>query len=74
MSTKLEWSKWESQFGTWAAKIKPFFDSGEFDDIYGKLREESGRGHQIAPVSDLTYRTFQLTPIDNIKCVVLGMC
>ena len=30
-TTKLDWSSFELLLGTWAPKIKPFFDSGGLD-------------------------------------------
>ena len=48
MPTKLNWEKFKPYFGTWASKIKPFFDSGGFDPIYERLKEDSRRGIAIA--------------------------
>lgn len=71
---KLNWKVFEPLFGTWANKIKPFFDSGQMDVIYEKLKEEARRGYKIAPNSNLTFRAFQETDIDNLQLIIVGMC
>ena len=71
--TKLDWTKFEPQFGSWAYKIKPFFMNGGFDKIYEFLKHESGRGISIAPESCNTFRTFKETDIDNVKTVIVGL-
>lgn len=72
--TKLDWQKFEPLFGTWAKKIKPFFDRGGFDPIYEYLKKESKRGVKIAPLSNLVYRCFQETDIDNTHVILISMC
>lgn len=74
VQTKLDWNKFESKFGTWARKFKPFFDSGGFDPIYDFLKTEATRGKRIAPLSSNTFRCFLETPYDDIKAVMVGMC
>jgi len=74
IQTKLDWSKFEPQFGTWACKIKPFFMNGGFDPIYDYLKFESKRGIRIVPDSSNTFRAFKETPLNEIKTVLLGYC
>lgn len=74
MKTKLDWDKFEPKFGTWAKKIKPFFDNGGFDPIFEFLKSEGRRGKKIAPVSDLVFRCFRETDINDCKVVLVGMC
>jgi uracil-DNA glycosylase len=69
--TKLEWKKFEPLFGTWASRIKPFFDASGFDPIYEFLRGEAKRGKQIAPASINTYRVFKETDIRELKAVIV---
>jgi uracil-DNA glycosylase len=71
---KLDWNKFEPLFGSWAGKIKPFFDNGGFEPIYKFLKLESSKGKKIAPISDLTYRCFQETPINECKVIIAGFC
>jgi uracil-DNA glycosylase len=70
-STNMEWSSFEEKLGSWAPKIKPFFNNGGFDPIYAKLKEDSKRGKVILPPSNLTFRAFQETHYDNLKVVFL---
>lgn len=72
--TNLSWEKFAPKFGTWANKIKPFFDHGGFDPIYEFLKKESKRGKKIAPLSEHTFRCFTETPIDQVKVILVGMC
>lgn len=74
IQTKLNWDTFEPLFGTWASKIKPFFDKGGFDSIYAYLKKESQRGKKIAPDSRHTFRAFLETPLDKIKVVLLSYC
>lgn len=74
VQTKLDWEKFKDNFGTWAPKIKPFFDLGGFDEIYQFLKSEGKRGKKIAPLSSLTFRCFKETPYDDLKAVMMGMC
>jgi uracil-DNA glycosylase len=71
MSTKLDWDKFEPLFGTWAPRIKPFFDKGGFDPIYAFLKTEAKAGKQIAPASINTFRAFKETPFEELKCVIV---
>lgn len=71
--SKLNWSLFEPLFGTWASKIKPFFDSGGFDNIYMELKKLSQRGKKIFPESKNTFRAFIECPIDELKCVICGI-
>lgn len=74
MPTKLNWDKFAPKFGTWADKIKPFFDSGRMDPIYAFLKEKKLAGHKIAPDSDVTFRCFTATPLSELKAVIMGYC
>lgn len=67
----LDWNKFAPLFGTWAPKIKPFFDNCGFDPIYSFLRGQAQAGKQIAPASMHTYRAFKETPLDELLCVIV---
>lgn len=72
--TKLNEGSFKPLFGTWWSKIKPFFDRGGFDPIYEFLKKETKRGKKIAPNSNLVFKCFQETDIDNTHAVLLSMC
>lgn len=72
--TMLDWTKFEPLFGTWAYKLKPFFDSGGFDPIYKLLKKDIRRGKKIVPSSSDTFRCFLETSFDDLKVVMMGMC
>ena len=69
----LEWKNFEPRFGTWADKIKPFFDKGGFEPIYKKLKEDSNRGKKICPNNLDTFRALIETPYNNLKMVMVGL-
>jgi len=69
--TKLEWKRFEHLFGTWADRIKPFFDEGGFDPIYAFLRSQTQDKRQIAPASMNTYRALKETDLRELKCVIV---
>jgi uracil-DNA glycosylase len=67
------WSKFANQFAeSWWLIMKPFIESKDCDEIYKFLKETSGKGIKIAPLSSNTFRTFLDTSLDDLKCVVIG--
>lgn len=70
---RIKWEPLEEKLGTWAKKIKPFWEEGGFDVIYEFLKNEGKRGAKIAPLSLDTYKVFQKVDISNVNVIVLGM-
>lgn len=71
----MNWELFKDQFHeSWHAKMKPFIESEECDNIYKYLKAESKRGKKIAPLSSAVYRCFRETTLDNLKVVMIGMC
>lgn len=71
----MNWENFKNQFHeSWHAKMKPFIESEECDNIYKFLKSESQRGKKIAPSSSVTYRCFKETSLDDLKVVMIGMC
>ncbi len=71
---RLNWEKFKPLFGSYSNKIKPFFDRGGFEPIYEFLKKESARNKRIAPLSNLVYRCFQETNINETYAVLISMC
>lgn len=69
----LGWKNFEPLFGSWAFKIKPFFDKGGMEPIYKFLKKEARRGKRICPLSENTFRAFQETPFNELKVVIMGL-
>lgn len=68
------WEKFKDQFHpSWHAKMRPFIESKECDDIYAFLKAESRRGKKLAPQSMHTWRAFKETSLDDLKVVLVGM-
>jgi uracil-DNA glycosylase len=69
----LNWENFEPLLGTWAPRFKKFFDDEKFDPIYAFLKKESRRGILISPKSENVFKAFEKTPIDDVKCVMVGL-
>lgn len=71
----MNWDKFKENFHeSWHAKMKPFVESEECDKLYAYLKKESKRGKQVAPLSSNVWKAFMLTPMDELKFVLMGMC
>lgn len=71
----MNWDKFKDFFHeSWHSKMRPFIESEACDNIYKHLKAESKRGKKIAPLSSVTYRCFQETPLNELKVVMIGMC
>ena len=71
----MNWDKFKENFHpSWHAKMKPFVQSEECDLLYAHLKKESKRGKQVAPLSSNVWKAFMLTPMDELKFVMMGMC
>ena len=56
---------------TWLDEVE-FFKSSRFKKILQFLREEESSGKAIFPNKDCWLRAFALTPLDEVKVVILG--
>jgi uracil-DNA glycosylase len=72
--SKLNQAVFKPKFGTYWDKIKPLFTNGTMDKIYGVLKEESSKGVKIVPDSADVFRAFLLTPIQELKAVIMAYC
>lgn len=71
----MKWELFKDQFHeSWHAKMQPFIESDDCDNIYKYLKSESKRGKKIAPLSSNVYRCFRKTSLDDVKVVMIGMC
>jgi len=71
----MQWEKFKDQFHpSYHNKIKPFIESEKCDKIYSFLKQESRRGVKIAPLSNLAFRCFKETPLNEIKVIICGFC
>ena len=71
----MNWDKFKENFHeSWHKKMKPFVESEECDKLYAYLKKESKRGKQVAPLSSNVWKAFMLTPMDELKFVLMGMC
>jgi uracil-DNA glycosylase len=67
----LKWENFSEKLGSWAPKIKPFFDNGRFDPIYRRLKEIGGSGKTIVPRPHQTFRCFEHCPYSELKAVFI---
>src|SRR6478609_2958215 len=71
----MEWSNFKEFFhSSYHPKMQKWIESEECNKIYAYLKERSRKGHKIAPNSNLTWRCFLETPLNEIKVVLAGYC
>jgi uracil-DNA glycosylase len=71
----MNWENFKEHFHeSYHAKMQPFIESKECDDIYAFLKAESKRGKRIAPLSHNVWRCFKETPYNDVKVIFIGMC
>jgi len=71
----MNWNNFKHQMHpSWHAKLRPFIESDQCDEIYSFLKAESKRGKKIAPQSMHVWRCFLETPLDDLKVVMVGLC
>ncbi len=68
LSNKLDYSKFEEKFGSWAEKFKPFIEGEKMWDIYQKIKKDS-LSDTICPESINTFRAFKTTEPHNLKVI-----
>ena len=57
---------------SWKKLLSAEFEQPYFDDIRKVLRDEKASGQAIYPPGPLIFNAFQLTPVDEVKAVILG--
>ncbi len=71
----MNWEKFKDHFDeSWHIKMRPLIESEAVDKIYAHLRKRKKEGATIVPNTGDIYRAFRETPLDKMKCVILGMC
>jgi len=69
----MNWDLFKNKFNkSWHEKMKPFIESQECNEIFKVLKEKTAGGVKIAPASSNTFRAFLVTPLDELKCVIIG--
>jgi len=71
--SKLNWESFKEKLGSWDRKFYPFYLSGGFDPIYKQLKLFSSIGKVICPESKNVFRTFSECPLDELKCIFVGL-
>lgn len=57
--------------GSWEAALRPEFHKPYYKELFQKVGEEYG-SHQIFPPADDVFNAFHLTPLEQVKVVILG--
>ena len=57
---------------SWKEALKGEFDKPYFQSLAGRLHEEKRDGYTIYPPGGLIFRAFELTPLDEVRVVILG--
>ena len=56
----------------WAEHLKPEYKKEYYKKLYAKVNEEYGSGRIIYPPADEIFNAFHLTPLNEVKCVIIG--
>ncbi len=56
----------------WAPALKPEYQKGYYRKLYQKVNEEYASGKIIYPPADDIFNAFHLTPLNEVKCVIIG--
>lgn len=56
----------------WAKVLKPEYGKQYYKELYAKVNEEYSSGRTICPPADDIFNAFHLTPLSNVKCVIIG--
>ncbi len=57
---------------SWKAALGEEFDKPYFRSLVGRLHQEKREGQTIYPPGGLIFRAFELTPLDEVRVVILG--
>lgn len=56
----------------WEEKLKPEYGKEYYRKLYKTVNVEYASGRQIFPPADDIFNAFHLTPLKNVKCVIIG--
>lgn len=56
----------------WAPALKPEYKKEYYRHLYDKINREYGSGRVIFPPADDIFNAFHLTPLSEVKCVIIG--
>lgn len=56
----------------WEEKLKPEYGKEYYRKLYKTVNAEYASGRQIFPPADDIFNAFHLTPLKNVKCVIIG--
>ena len=56
----------------WADALKPEYKKPYYKELYTKINEEYASGRTIYPPADDIFNAFHLTPLKEVKCVIIG--
>lgn len=56
----------------WYEALKPEFDKKYYKDLYDRVSAEYNSEFTIYPPADDIFNAFDFTPLDKVKCVILG--
>lgn len=58
--------------GQWFDALKPEFDKQYYKKLYDRVSAEYNSDYEIYPPADDIFNAFAFTPLDKVKCVILG--
>ena len=55
----------------WSEELKAEYKKPYYKELYNKVNEEYARTKVFPPADDI-FNAFHLTPLANVKCVIIG--
>lgn len=56
----------------WAQALKPEYKKDYYRELYQRVNKEYASGKMIFPPADDIFNAFHLTPLHQVKCVIIG--
>jgi uracil-DNA glycosylase len=72
METRTSNPVWTDAAVAWKGLLDDYFLGPDFKRIDDLIRADSRHGTIVYPPDSLRFRAFELTPIDTLRCVILG--
>eukprot|EP00178_Gracilaria_changii_P012186 TRINITY_DN3445_c0_g1_i1.p1 TRINITY_DN3445_c0_g1~~TRINITY_DN3445_c0_g1_i1.p1 ORF type:complete len:103 (-),score=3.40 TRINITY_DN3445_c0_g1_i1:195-503(-) len=68
----MTFEEFKESLGSWQPALKNFIDNKIYQDIYKFVKSEVAQGKKIYPPQDKIFSAFKLTPIEDVKVVIVG--
>lgn len=63
---------WTDAARAWNQTLDTYFTGSEYQKISKRIEEDEEKGYSVYPPSTLRFRALELTPLQSVRCVILG--